>query len=141
CRAISLKRPFMLLSEMSRRGTCLFRGRVRPPKTSMSVTIGFWRMSQSEAGRFLGRGSTIPATILTDIPHDRTHEAELDAGERGLYTRGASHAVEPSAAQRLLDLARHARSDSVAYQSVAVAGVQVLERVLDREKAAAVAAL
>ncbi len=99
-------------------------------------------MNQGEAGRFLGRGSTIPATILTDKPHDhKHHQKEFDLREVGPQTASVLSAVEIPPADRVRSLARLANADGVAYQSVAVAGVQVLERVLDREKAAASAAL
>ena len=82
--------------------------------------------------------------------HIRRHEAVL--GERSLSRpqlnndakrspNGIAATIELPPSERIRALARHASSDSVAYQSVAVAGLQILERVLDREKAAAAAAL
>jgi hypothetical protein len=94
----------------------------------------------------LGQTSaSIPADVLGD---KSTYWHGFEGSERGLSglrdgdtKLGVGLDAELPAAERVRDLARHTQSDSVAYQSVAVAGLQILERVLRHEKAAAAAAI
>ena len=103
-------------------------------------------MSQIQTELFSDRDKgVVPASVIddgrqywdTEIPAPRvlgsSHTASLPTGFRGV--------LQIPSAERVRALARHAQSDSVAYQSVAVAGLQILERVLSHEKAAASAAI
>ncbi|HEX7070848.1 MAG TPA: hypothetical protein VF190_08580 [Rhodothermales bacterium] len=102
-------------------------------------------MGQSNHGRMAGRTDV---SIPTNVVGSKTsHWNGLGGTDRGLATLANGDVrlgvvdAELPAAERVRALARHTQSDGVAYQSVAVAGLQILERVLRHEKAAAAAAI
>lgn len=103
-------------------------------------------MSQRETGSPFDRsGPQVPTAVFGDTPRkwDRAEatDRDIEFHQNGAALASVGANAELPSAERVRALARHAHSDSVAYQSVAVAGLQILERVLKQERIAAAAAI